>query len=206
MAVPLFYLNRQYAMEKKIAYLEKEKNALLLRDYRLLKDTYAANAKMFHDFHNHMDVLYRYLEKGRTAEAVRYLESLRSPVEAVTQPVWTGDEAADYLINSKTALAASRKIKVKCNIEYPQHTNIRSVDLVAILGNLLDNALEAGARRHSGGSKSLQHDRDELFLCRFPIFNNEGSGIAYFQVCRFPVSSDIFFPKIPPLFQKLNGG
>ena len=29
------------------------------------------------------------------------------------------------------------------NIEYPQHTNIRSVDLVAILGNLLDNALEA---------------------------------------------------------------
>ncbi len=32
---------------------------------------------------------------------------------------------------------------MKCNIEYPQHTNIRSVDLVAILGNLLDNALEA---------------------------------------------------------------
>ena len=32
---------------------------------------------------------------------------------------------------------------MNCNIEYPQHTNIRSVDLVAILGNLLDNALEA---------------------------------------------------------------
>ena len=142
-AVLFFYLTRQYEMEKKIAHLEKEKNALLLRDYQLLKNTYAANARLFHDFHNHIEALHRYLEKDRTAEAVRYLESLRSPIEAVTQPVWVGDEAVDYLINSKITLAVSREIQVNCNIEYPQHTNIRSADLVAILGNLLDNALEA---------------------------------------------------------------
>ena len=142
-AIQFFYRTRQYKMEKKIAYLEKEKNALLMRDYQLLKDTYAANAKLFHDFHNHIEALYRYLEKDRTAEAVQYLESLRSPIEAVTQPVWVGDEAVDYLINSKITLAASQEIQMNCNIEYPQHTNIRSVDLVAILGNLLDNALEA---------------------------------------------------------------
>lgn len=142
-AVLFFYLSRQYEMEKKIACLEIEKNALLTRDYQMLKNTYAANARLFHDFHNHIEALYRYLEKDRTAEAVQYLESLRSPIEAVTQPVWVGDEAVDYLINSKRTLALSREIQVKCNIEFPQHTNIRSVDLVAILGNLLDNALEA---------------------------------------------------------------
>ena len=142
-AIQFFYRTRQYEMEKKIAHLEKEKNALLMRDYQLLKDTYAANAKLFHDFHNHIEALHRYLEKDRTAEAVRYLESLRSPIEAVTQHVWVGDEAVDYLINSKVTLAASREIQVNCNIEYPQHTNIGSVDLVVILGNLLDNALEA---------------------------------------------------------------
>ncbi len=141
-AIQFFYRTRQYEMEKKIAHLEKEKNALLMRDYQLLKDTYAANAKLFHDFHNHIEALHRYLEKDRTAEAVRYLESLRSPIEAVTQHVWVGDEAVDYLINSKVTLA-SREIQVNCNIEYPQHTNIGSVDLVVILGNLLDNALEA---------------------------------------------------------------
>ncbi|MDE5748365.1 MAG: GHKL domain-containing protein, partial [Acetatifactor sp.] len=142
-AVLFFYLSRQYEMEKKIAHLEKEKNALLSRDYQLLKNTYAANARLFHDFHNHIEALHRYLEKDRTAEAVQYLESLRSPIEAVTQPVWVGDDAVDYLISSKITLAVSRDIQVNCNIEYPQHTNIRSVDLVAILGNLLDNALEA---------------------------------------------------------------
>lgn len=142
-AVLFFYLSRQYEMEKKIAHLEKEKNSLLMRDYQLLKNTYAANAKLFHDFHNHIEALHRYLEKGRMEEAVQYLESLRLPIEAVTQSVWVGDEAVDYLLGSKIALAASRKIQVNCNIEYPRHTNIRSVDLVAILGNLLDNALEA---------------------------------------------------------------
>lgn len=142
-AVLFFYLSRQYEMEKKIAHLEQEKNVLLMRDYQLLKNTYAANARLFHDFHNHIEALHRYLEKDRTAEAVQYLESLRSPTHAVTQPVWVGDEAVDYLINSKITLAASWEIQVNCNIEYPQHTNIRSVDLVAILGNLLDNALEA---------------------------------------------------------------
>ena len=130
-------------MEKKIAHLEKEKNVLLMRDYQMLRNTYAANAKLFHDFHNHIEALYRYLEKDRTAEAVSYLESLRSPTRAVTQPVWVGDEAVGYLINSKITLAASQEIQMNCNIEYPQHTNIRSVDLVAILGNLLDNAFEA---------------------------------------------------------------
>ncbi len=142
-AVLFFYLTRQYEMEKKIAYLEKEKNALLMRDYQMLRNTYATNARLFHDFHNHIEALHSYLEKDKAEEAAKYLESLRSPIEAVTQPVWVGDEAMDYLINSKITLAASREIQVDCNIEYPQHTNIRSVDMVAILGNLLDNALEA---------------------------------------------------------------
>lgn len=41
------------------------------------------------------------------------------------------------------SLAEQEHIKTKVNIEYPHNTNIRSVDLTTILGNLLDNALEA---------------------------------------------------------------
>lgn len=150
MAIMVFYLNRQYEMEKMIAHLEKEKNALLERDYQTLSDTYAANAKLFHDFHNHIDILHRYLSTGSTAEAISYLEDLRSPVQAITQTVWIGDKAADYLINSKIALATSRQVRVSTNIEFPRHTNIRSVDLVAILGNLLDNALDATENAEDG--------------------------------------------------------
>lgn len=143
MAVLFYRVNSQYEMERKIAQLEKGKNELLMREYQMLKDTYAVNAKLFHDFYNHIEALQRYLIKDKTKEAIQYIEALRSPLKTITQAVWTDDEAVDYLINSKIALAASRQVRVSTNIEFPHRTNIRSVDLVAILGNLLDNALEA---------------------------------------------------------------
>ena len=142
-AVLFFDLNRQYEMEKAIAQLEKDKNTLMERDYQNLKNSYAANAKLFHDFHNHVEALYRYLSKNSTEEAMEYLENLRTPMQNISQTAWIGEEAIDYLINSKIALAGSQNIRVNTNIEFPRHTNIRSVDLVTIIGNLLDNSLEA---------------------------------------------------------------
>src|SRR5699024_172228 len=68
---------------------------------------------------------------------------LRSPVEEISQAAWTGDKAVDCLISSKIAMAGQEQVRTKVNIEFPRNTNIRSVDLTAILGNLLDNALEA---------------------------------------------------------------
>ncbi len=143
MAILFFNLNRQYEMEKTIAQLEKERNILLERDYQTLRNTYAINAKLFHDIYNHIDVLYHYLLQSRTTEAINYIENLRSPMQISTQTAWIGDEAVDYLINSKITLALSQNMQVNANIEFPRHTNIRNVDLVAILGNLLDNSFEA---------------------------------------------------------------
>lgn len=142
-AILFFNVNRQYEMEKEIVKLKSEQAELVERDYQSLNKTYSANAKLYHDIHNHIEVLHRYLQQGKTADAVRYLEDLRTPVSEITQTVWTGDEAIDYLINSKIAFAEKQGVKTKVNIEYPKHTNIRSVDLTAVLGNLLDNAMEA---------------------------------------------------------------
>ena len=86
---------------------------------------------------------YQCLTQGDIQEAIRYCEDLRTPVREISQTVWTGDKAIDYLISSKIALAEQEQIKTKVNVEYPHNTNIRSVDLTTILGNLLDNALEA---------------------------------------------------------------
>lgn len=141
--VLFFNLNRQYEMEKEIARLKAEQTELLERDYQTLNKSYTTNAKLFHDLHNHVEVMYHYLIQGKTTDAVHYLEDLRTPIQEITQTIWTGDEAIDYLINSKISLAEQAHIITKTSIEFPRNMNIRSVDLTAILGNLLDNALEA---------------------------------------------------------------
>lgn len=140
----LFYrANRQHEMEMEIAKLKQDRADIVERDYEALRRTYAQNAKFYHDLHNHMESIYQCLIQGEIGEAIRYCEDLRIPVQTISQAIWTGDKAIDYFISSKLALAEKEKIRAQVDVEYPHNTNIRSVDLTTILGNLLDNALEA---------------------------------------------------------------
>ena len=143
MSVLVFNMNRQYEVEKELAELKSEQAELLERDYTTLNNAYALNAKLFHDFHNHMGVLRQLLSHRKTDEAMRYLDELQMPVKEMTGIIWTGDETVDYLINSKAVTAEKNGIKYQVQVEFPRRTNLRSADLCAILGNLLDNALEA---------------------------------------------------------------
>nr|WP_325296142.1 ATP-binding protein [uncultured Oscillibacter sp.] len=143
MSVLVFNINRQYEVEKELAKLKSEQAELLERDYTAVNRAYQVNAKLFHDFHNHIGVLRQFLTHEKYGEAVRYLDELQAPVRNLTAAVWTGDETADYLINSKAAAAEADGIRFQVQVEFPRRTNIRSVDLCAILGNLLDNAIEA---------------------------------------------------------------
>lgn len=139
-------MKRQHEMELEIVRLKQDQAEILERDYQALRRIYADNAKLYHDLHNHIETIYQCLTGGDIQEAMRYCEDLRTPVREISQTVWTSDKAIDYLINSKIALAEQEQIKTTANIEYPHNTNIRSVDLTTILGNLLDNALEAAGK------------------------------------------------------------
>lgn len=146
MSVLVFNMSRQYEAEKELAELKSEQNELLERDYTTLNNAYEINAKLFHDFHNHIGVLHQLLSHKKLEEAMQYLDELQIPLQEMADTVWTNDETIDYLINSKAAAAKERGIQYQVQVEFPQHTNLRSADLCAILGNLLDNALEAAGQ------------------------------------------------------------
>ncbi len=156
MSVMVFNMNRQYETEKELAELKTEQAKLLERDYTTLNNTYAINAKLIHDFHNHIGVLRQLLSHNRTDEAVQYLDELQTPIKEITDRLWTGDETADYLINSKAAAAEKNGINYQIQVEFPRHTNLKSTDLCAILGNLLDNALEAAKQLPDSGQKFIR--------------------------------------------------
>ena len=154
-SVLVYNLNRHYEAEKEIVRLKEEQAELLDRDYQSLNRLYSENARLFHDLHNHIELLHRHLTHGNVNEAVEYLEDLRGPVREITNSGWTGDEAVDYLIGNKAAVAQEQQIAAEVNMEFPRHTNIRSADLTAILGNLLDNALEA-AKKARGDQRFIR--------------------------------------------------
>lgn len=132
--------------ERELAELRAAQAESAEREQRRIAETYEANAKLFHDLHNHLSVLRRLLAQDKSAEAVAYLDSLQAPLSALTDRVWTGDEIVDVLIASKAQAAEAAGIRFTAEVEFPAHSNLRGADLCAILGNLLDNALEAAAQ------------------------------------------------------------
>lgn len=143
MAVLVFNLNRSYEAEKELAALKSEQAELLERDYTALNQAYSVNAKLFHDFHNHIGALRQLLSHEKYGEALLYLNELQAPIREMTDTAWTGDTTVDYLINEKSARAKAGQISFDAQVEFPSGMPVKSADLCAILGNLLDNALEA---------------------------------------------------------------
>lgn len=156
MAVLVFRMRRQYEVERELAKLKAEQTELLERDYTALNRAYAANAKLFHDFHNHIGVLRQLLSHQKYDEAQGYLDELQAPIRELVDTVWTADETVDYLINSKMQTAAEEGISFTAQVEFPRHTNIESADMCAILGNLLDNALEAARQITEQKQRSIE--------------------------------------------------
>ncbi len=153
MGLLVFHMNRQYRIEQELASLKAEQAELLERDYQALNQSYGANARLFHDMHRHLEALYRLLSQKRYKEAEGYLEDLQAPIREMAETVYTGDEAVDYLLNSRAAAAAREGIALELQAEFPRHTNLRSADLCTILGNLLDNALEAAKKVADPGGR-----------------------------------------------------
>lgn len=139
----IFNMSKQVETEKKLAQMKNEQAELLEKDYTELNNAYATNAKLFHDFHNHIEMIRQLVSDEKYADAIGYLDELQAPVKELTDSKWTGDNTIDYLINTKVASANKNNVDIQIQIEYPRHANLKSADMCAIIGNLMDNALEA---------------------------------------------------------------
>mgnify|MGYP001031816335 FL=1 len=105
---------------------------------------YRQTRMLRHDLNDRLIGIGALLESGRSDEAAgqirRMLEENRLHRDDVSH---CGNLTLDALINYKHSLAADRDIRMECRIEVPPELFVEGTDLCIILGNLLDNALEA---------------------------------------------------------------
>ena len=99
-----------------------------------------------HDYHNHMQVMKAQLTMGNLEEIHTYLDELEKELDRVDTSVKSGNLMTDAILNSKLTLARRQKISVDCAVKLPDKLPVEDVDLCVILGNLMDNALEACAQ------------------------------------------------------------
>ena len=118
-------------------------NKLLKNQMEEVHHVYMIMRGWRHDYHNHMQSLKAYLAKGNIEEAKAYLSQLETDLEDINLLFDTGNIGVDAILNSKISLAIDNGIPVDYKATVPQKTTVTDIDLCVLLGNLIDNAVEA---------------------------------------------------------------
>ena len=150
MTLLIFSLWMQKAsMEReKNVYLSREK--LLRTDYKILRQEYEKNRKVSHDHKYEISYLYDCLTKKENEKALSYLEERKEKEQQKRKAeVWTGCGPIDFLINMERERAHEKNIRFQISID-TTGIPIEEYDFFAVMGNLLDNALEAAEKCEEG--------------------------------------------------------
>lgn len=122
----------------------------VLKQQEEFRKQYAENVKyrydeirrIRHDMKQSYTVLETLLAENRTSEAIEYIRAGRSAISRIEVLIDVGNDFVNSILNSKLGIAKERGIEVICS-SVKDISGIEAVDLCTLLGNLLDNAIEA---------------------------------------------------------------
>lgn len=122
----------------------------MLKQQDEIRKQYAENVKyrydeirrIRHDMKQSYTVLETLLLENRTSEAIDYIRSGKSAIAKTEVLVDVGNDFVNSLLNSKLSTAKQLGIEVICS-SVKDISGVEAVDLCTLLGNLLDNAIEA---------------------------------------------------------------
>ena len=124
-----------------------------------------------HDFMNHLQVVYSLMELSEYDEAVKYIERTYEDIISVSSVMKTSSPAINALLMSKVSDARANGIEMNLKISSPySDLPMESWEMCRVLGNLLDNAIDAlsGVR---DGRIDVELTED-LHNYGFRVFNN----------------------------------
>lgn len=154
------YKQQTYAYQNQIEVIMESQNRV-----RALK----------HDMRNHILALQALVQKNELRGTDEYLDSMQKFMNNPQEYVKTGNDTIDSLLNYKIQKANEVLNEVDAKINIPENLNLRSFDLNVVLGNLLDNAIDASMQTEDKQMKiSIRLDKGVLFL----NIRNSCQGIA----------------------------
>ena len=121
-------------------------NDLMEKHCEEVENMYRQMRGWMHDYKHHIQTMKVHAAMRQYEELESYLNELDSDLTGVDTVIKSGNVRIDAVLNSKLALAKARGISVNAKAIVPKELMIGEVDLCIIIGNMLDNAIEACIR------------------------------------------------------------
>ncbi len=134
------------------------------RQYREMERTCEEIRKLQHDMKNSIQLLYGLLAQGKTEEALDWLKQENAALTGAPDVIQTQSALVGTMLNGKLNYARSMGLSVSTKI-LTSFSGIGERDLCRLLGNLLDNGIEAAVRTEKKTlDLVLQGDESRLLI------------------------------------------
>ena len=100
-----------------------------------------------HDLRQTLAVIQSYLNDDNKEGLLSYISQYTQTLPSFSPIAYCDNYAVNALIVYYESMAAKHKIRFTCTVEYPAKSRIADTDAVVLLGNLLENAMDACLRR-----------------------------------------------------------
>ena len=137
-------LSRYYSFKKQ--ELLEERNKILEGHYQILGKKYDKTHEVLHDVKNHLASIYCLAMETQSQQLVNYIKSMNNDLSKLSHTVLTGNKMLDIILNDKMETMQKEDIQFDYNIQDVQLGFIEDKDLVSLLANAFNNAIE-GAKR-----------------------------------------------------------
>lgn len=108
--------------------------------------------KVRHDIKNHLVIISAQLEQGRIEECKKYVKKIEPAIECMGNMIHSNNSVIDYMINSKLSRLSDIEVSITGGME--SFDDIEDTDIACIMGNILDNAIEA--QKSVKGEKKIE--------------------------------------------------
>lgn len=109
-----------------------------------IKTLIASVSSFRHDYINHIQVLHGFLQIGEVDQAKKYVDSLSKDIQTIESIKLNLDHPGlAILLQTKKLTCQNQLIDMQITVDDNPFDNIKTIDLINILSNLIDNAIEA---------------------------------------------------------------
>lgn len=133
---------KEYKFDFKLKILERQLN-YQKKYYEKVMDNYDEAKKAFHDMNNHIIVIKYFLENKDYNNMNEYIKSLSKKIVTNNDKNICKNKIINAICVEKSDICKSEEINISFDIVINKELNIDNLDLCIILGNLIDNAIEA---------------------------------------------------------------
>jgi hypothetical protein len=127
-----------------------------MEHYKNLSERQIEIRKLSHDMKNYISGIMGYLKEGKYDEADRHIKKIYADLQNSANVFDTGHPAMDALLAVKKQSADELDIQFEVSVILPDQIAVDALDLCIVLGNGLDNAIEACARIKDSGRRFIK--------------------------------------------------